>query len=67
MASTSYSGSLSMTSGSGGWHQVSSGNWVLWRSEEFDDIKDWMKLAHGIGEVQTVSILPYSVYDWVGS
>jgi hypothetical protein len=34
-----------------GWHQVSSGDQVLWHSEEFDDIKDWMKLVHGIGEV----------------
>jgi hypothetical protein len=48
-----------------GWHRVSSGDWVLWCSKEFDNIKDWMKSAHGIGEAQTVSILPYGAYDWV--
>jgi hypothetical protein len=33
-----------------GWYQMSSRDWVLWCSEEFDNVEDQVKAVHGIGE-----------------
>jgi hypothetical protein len=37
--------------------QASSGDRIFQCSKKFDDIEDWMKLAHGIREVEMIGIL----------
>jgi hypothetical protein len=44
---------------------MSSQNWVLWCSEEFDNIEDRMELVHGVGKVEAVGIFSDSAYNWV--